>query len=136
MEGNLYSKATSKTEKDFKFLSLRETMQTLGHTKVDIFKFDIEGFEWKLLESEILNAPSDRYLPNQLLFEVHLEGVTPLAVPPHLVKGKRRHQVNELILKLFNLGYRVVHKECNDPIVVCELALIRKFQGHSTSYEN
>lgn len=127
MGETLFSRVASKTDEDFKFHSLRETMKMLGHKRVDIFKFDIEGFEWKLIESEILNAPSDRFLPNQLLFELHLEGVTPKFVPPHLVKGKRRNEVNVLMLKLFNRGYRVVNKECNNPSVVCEFALIRKF---------
>jgi hypothetical protein len=125
MQGNLYSKDSKRDENTYIFHSLYETMQLLGHKKVDILKFDIEGFEWMLIENEILNSPDPKSLPDQLLFEVHLEGVTPLAVPPNLVKGKRRHEVNVLVYKLYNLGYRVFNKECNDPTVVCEFSLYR-----------
>merc|ERR1712004_367989 len=42
------------------FKKLSETMRLLGHDSVDVLKFDIEGFEWKLFESEILGLSSWR----------------------------------------------------------------------------
>merc|ERR1711972_303149 len=67
------------------FKKLSETMRLLGHDSVDVLKFDIEGFEWKLFEGEILGLKS---LPRQLAFELHTEGSKPIAVPPHLVQGR------------------------------------------------
>merc|ERR1712079_415719 len=36
------------------FKKLSETMQLLGHDSVDVLKFDIEGFEWKLFQRKFL----------------------------------------------------------------------------------
>merc|ERR1712137_927535 len=92
------------------FKKLSETMQLLGHDSVDVLKFDIEGFEWKLFQSEILGLKS---LPRQLAFELHTQGSKPIAVPPHLVRGKDFVEVNRLFLALHDVGYRVVSKEMN-----------------------
>jgi len=106
--GNNYLRGRSADGLSFKTLS--ETMRLLGHDSVDVLKFDIEGFEWKLFDTEILSGKS---LPRQLAFELHTEGSVPKAVPPHLVKGKSFVEVNRLFLSLHDLGYRVVSKEMN-----------------------
>jgi len=93
------------------FKKLSETMRLLGHDSVDVLKFDIEGFEWKLFESEILGLKT---LPRQLAFELHTEGSKPIAVPPHLVQGRGYVEVNRLFLALHDAGYRVVSKEMNE----------------------
>merc|ERR1719188_1953828 len=85
-------------------------MRLLGHDLVDVLKFDIEGFEWKLFQSEIFGLKS---LPRQLAFELHTQGSKPIAVPPHLVQGKDFVEVNGLFLALHDVGYRVVSKEMN-----------------------
>jgi len=105
------------------FKSLTETMEHLGHTMVDLLKFDIEGFEWNLFDTMILPA---RFLPVQLSFELHTEGANSNAVPPHLVQGKRFTAVNSLFLKLHDLGYRVVAKEINPGDAKCaEFILVK-----------
>merc|ERR1711920_1173488 len=107
--GNNYLRGRSADGLSFRTMS--ETMRLLGHDSVDVLKFDIEGFEWKLFESEILGLKT---LPRQLAFELHTEGSKPIAVPPHLVQGRGYMEVNRLFLALHDAGYRVVSKEMNE----------------------
>merc|ERR1712137_647718 len=105
---NIYLRG--KQNQQFQFKTLSETMRVLGHTTIDILKFDIEGFEWTLFEQEILPMTNP---PKQLAFELHTEGSKPVAVQPRLVEGKGFPAVNQLFLSLFNKGYRVTSKEIN-----------------------
>jgi hypothetical protein len=108
-----------------KFLSLTEIKRQLGHKKIDILKFDIEGYEWDLFEDDLLHMNPEE-LPEQLLFELHTEGANSKSVPPANVYRRRHHQVNELVYKLWLLGYRCVNIELNigDPRCA-ELAFLR-----------
>lgn len=106
--GNNYLRGRSAGGLSFRTLS--ETMRLLGHDSLDVLKFDIEGFEWRLFETEILGGG---LLPRQLAFELHTQGSKPIVVPPHLVKGKGFGEVNQLFLALHDRGYRVVSKEMN-----------------------
>lgn len=123
-EGSLYSKAKAETKLTFDFNSLDEIRANLGHDHIDILKMDIEGFEWDILD-ELLQLP-DSDLPHQLLFELHTEGANPVFIPPSVVKGKTRKNVNELFEKLYNRGYRVVFKQINpwEPLC-CDFTVIR-----------
>lgn len=115
--GNAYLKGGA-----LKFKTFAETMETLGHSSVDLLKFDIEGFEWDLFESTLLVA---NILPAQLSFELHTEGANPGAVQPRKVNGKSFEAVNRLFLQLFDLGYRVVSKELNPgDQFCCEFVLV------------
>jgi len=87
-----------------------QVMSDLGHTKVDLLKFDIEGSEWELLE-HILQHPENA--PRQLVFELHTQGAAPTWVPRDTVAGKNRVAVNELFLRLHDFGYRVLFKQVN-----------------------
>ena len=100
-EDNVYSKRAE--NQTFEFYSLSEIRHKLGHKKIDMFKMDIEGFEWEILKSEIIEGHDDD-LPEQLLFELHTQGSSPKAVPPKLVEGKTRHEVNQLIYQLHSRG--------------------------------
>jgi hypothetical protein len=93
------------------FEPLSTVMKELGHTQIDILKLDIEGSEYELFETEILskNIP----LPRQLLFELHTERADPRYVPPNTVRGKNRTEVNDLFLRLYDIGYRIVGMEIN-----------------------
>lgn len=93
------------------FQSLSATMKELNHTRIDLLKIDIEGSEWEVLETEILSGRSP--LPRQILFELHTEGSNPRFVPPETVVGKDRSAVNNLFLRLFDIGYRVIGKQLN-----------------------
>jgi hypothetical protein len=59
-ENNIYT--ANLNESTLIFKSLGEIKKILGHHRIDIFKFDIEGFEWGLFESEII-AGDDNDLP-------------------------------------------------------------------------
>jgi hypothetical protein len=97
-------------DREYAFYTLDQVMSKLGHKSVSLLKFDIEGFEWMLFDSLLKN----RNLPTQLLFELHTEGVTPIAVAPQVVKGKRRGAVNKLFLELQKRGY-VVYDKIQNP---------------------
>jgi hypothetical protein len=106
------------------FKSLRQIAEELKHSEVDILKFDIEGYEWGLLENEVLGAGG--FLPKQLMFEIHLQGANPHAVPPAVVHGKTEEAMLDLFDKLFEVGYRVVAKEINPGDKrCCEFTLLR-----------
>eukprot|EP00747_Dinoflagellata_sp_TGD_P070657 gnl/TRDRNA2_/TRDRNA2_156698_c0_seq6.p1 gnl/TRDRNA2_/TRDRNA2_156698_c0~~gnl/TRDRNA2_/TRDRNA2_156698_c0_seq6.p1 ORF type:complete len:343 (+),score=64.00 gnl/TRDRNA2_/TRDRNA2_156698_c0_seq6:70-1098(+) len=109
-------------DQEFQFKSLPDTMRELGHSNIDLLKFDIEGFEWQLFATEIL--PSQN-LPEQLSFELHTQQANPRFVPMDNVKSKDFVAVNKLFLNLYNMGYRVVSKEINNDDPACaEFVLI------------
>jgi hypothetical protein len=74
---------------------------------------DIEGFEWDILQNDIIHNSNSMDLPDQLLIEIHAMGANPKYVPKHLTHDKTRRKVNELILGLWKKGYRVVFKIMN-----------------------
>jgi hypothetical protein len=115
------------------FLPLREIKKKLGHTRVDLLKMDIEGCEWDILYDEILSG-RDEDLPTQLLFELHTQGANPAFVPAHLVQGKRRKQVTQLIYDLYQRNYRVFHLEVNPYDYHCaEIGLYRVSTAQNVS---
>ena len=114
---------------DLIFMSLNTTMHKLGHTEgVSIMKFDVEGSEWDLFENEFFQADSfmKNRLPHQLQFELHTQWAKPEFVPSQIVEGKNKHKVNELFLRLFDLGYRVISKIISKGDPACaEFSLVR-----------
>jgi hypothetical protein len=108
-------------------MKLREIKEKLGHPRVHMLKMDIEGYEWNLLESEIIAESVKAHdLPEQLLFELHTENANKNFVPSALVKGKNRAKVNELMLELYSKGYVVMNLEMNKGDPACaEIALYR-----------
>ena len=127
-EGNVYSKEKEKTGLGFEFVSLAQAMARLGHTRLDVLKFDIEGFEWELFENEILRMPT-ALLPEQLLFELHTEGSNKKYVPPSVVANRTKASVNDLFLRLYDSGYRVVSVERNGDPRCAEFTLLRIVGG-------
>ena len=126
-----YSKSSKLNQSEYKFFSLAEIKAQLGHTKIDLLKLDIEGFEWNLLETEILPA-LDGDLPTQLLFELHTEGAKKKYVPPELIRGRDRYAVNKVMLGLFHRGYRIVHMKRNAGDHKCmDFTLLRVWLGLS-----
>jgi len=113
LANNIYVKKDVST---LQFKSLSETMQELGHSYIDLLKFDIEGFEWKLFESEILPSKNP---PEQLSFELHTKRASPRFVPHSNVADKDYVQVNRLFKSLYDMGYRVTSKEINNSDPAC-----------------
>jgi len=109
------------------FKTLAETMRELGHTYVDILKFDIEGFEWKLFESEILPSSNP---PEQLSFELHTQKANPAYVPHQNVADKGYVQVNSLFKSLYDRGYRVASKELNSGDPACAEFVVLNVNKH------
>jgi hypothetical protein len=113
-----------KSNSTFIFQTLEETMDQLGHTKVDVLKFDIEGSEWSLLKT-VLATPAS-HLPTQMFFELHTETANPVFVAETTVRGKRRPAVNKLFIDLIDLGYWVYEKMLNGGDVACaDFSMIR-----------
>jgi hypothetical protein len=98
------------------FKSLPDTMKMLNHTHIDLLKFDIEGFEWQLFQSQILTSDNP---PEQLSFELHTQKANPAYVPHGNVHDKGYVEVNRLFRSLYDLGYRVTSKELNSGDPAC-----------------
>jgi len=113
LKDNTYVKTAEDT---LRFKSLTETMKELGHTYIDLLKFDIEGFEWQLFQSQILTSANP---PEQLSFELHTQKANPTYVPPGNVHDKGYVEVNKLFGSLYDLGYRVTSKELNSGDPAC-----------------
>ena len=60
-ETSIYDRNLNKSKLIFK--SLSTVMKELQHSHIDIFKFDIEGFEWALIEKEIIGGKNLPSLP-------------------------------------------------------------------------
>lgn len=112
------------------FKPFRQLLAELKHTArpVDLFKFDIEGFEWDLVEKELLPLPT-HLLPLQLSFELHTREAPKRYVPPALVRGKGRREVAQLILALMDRGYRTLSKVLNEHAPQCaEIVMVRSMR--------
>lgn len=105
------------------FHSLDQIMKRLSHARLDILKFDIEGYEWDLFETIM----QGNQLPTQMAFELHTQYANPNYVPSHLVAKKGRGAVAELFYELYLLGYRVVSKEVNNEDHGCAEFVVYRF---------
>jgi FkbM family methyltransferase len=115
-ENTTYTKGN--TKQIFEFLTLDAIMRRLGHDHLDMLKMDVEGFEWDLLEQEVIQAKDTRR-PAQLLFELHTQAAKPKYVPPALIRGKDRAAVQDLFARLAEVGYSVVSIEANENDPAC-----------------
>jgi len=124
LEGAEIKNHLESNHKQLVFKSMATIMKELGHTSMDLLKFDIEGFEWQLFENELLTGNIE--LPAQLAFEMHTDGAKPWSVSQENTKGHTHQDVNKVFLKLHKLGYRVVSKELNRHDHACaEFVLVR-----------
>eukprot|EP00401_Gymnodinium_catenatum_P074007 CAMPEP_0117535104 /NCGR_PEP_ID=MMETSP0784-20121206/40761_1 /TAXON_ID=39447 /ORGANISM="" /LENGTH=617 /DNA_ID=CAMNT_0005331617 /DNA_START=217 /DNA_END=2071 /DNA_ORIENTATION=+ len=96
-------------ESRLEFKGLLEVMALLGHTFIDVLKFDIEGFEWQLFELLFqANVPV-----GQMSFELHSRWSNRKYVPHAVVACKDNVEVNRLFAALYDRGHYVVSKELN-----------------------
>ena len=108
----------------------------LGHKRIDLFKADIEGYEFGMFENwpKLSADGADQILlPMQVLVEVHFRTHFQDLLPPHLRNQKKRSQefrspvhMVELQQHLLEMGYVVVYRDDNRMCKHCtELTLVR-----------
>jgi len=111
--GNEYLQGRDAQAMQFK--TLHETMQELGHTSINVLKFDIEGFEWGLFENVIFKGAHIE----QISFELHTMRANPTFVPQSVSACKDSVAVSRLFLTLYDLGFRVISREINNGDPAC-----------------
>lgn len=103
--------------------TLHEIQQHLGHTKIDLLKLDIEGWEWPIFDIESTNAT----MPMQILIEVHYtwgRKGTRGVIHEHTM-GSARDLVR-LQSQLLKMGLVTIHRDDNKSCPWCtELTLLR-----------
>jgi hypothetical protein len=122
-------------------LTLYQIQIMLGHKRIDLFKIDIEGYEWPIFESwpelSDTNQVTDMVLPMQILVEVHYRTQMPDLWPPgHTRSWHRDFKSPEDLVKLqehlLKTGYAVAFRDDNRRCRHCtELTLIR-YQCHQS----
>ncbi len=111
------------------FRTLPALMAQLNHSRVDVLKMDIEGFEYRVLEglfAEALRGGDDRFLPMQLALELHarsehVAGAAALLDPPgpnakgawYNSGGLSAGDMQVVWTQLTDLGYVVVKRDDN-----------------------
>lgn len=122
--------------------TLLEMQRNLGHQHIDLYKMDIEGWEWPLFEAwpALANnsGPNQVALPMQLLVEIHYRtGFTELWKPGQKNKKipfKDPPDMVELQRHFLRMGYVVVERDDNHMCPHCtELTLVRMRCASSSS---
>jgi hypothetical protein len=104
------------------YFSLDQMISRNGHTQIDLFKMDIEGYEWGVFDE----FASLKDLPMQILVEVHYRPIPELAY----LKKNWKVEVNivDLAAQLLDLGYIIAKRDDNRLCRHCsELTLLRVF---------
>lgn len=112
--------------------TLLEMQQKLGHTRIDLFKMDIEGYEWPLLESWPTladAASSSMILPMQIVTEIHYRTHFPSLRPPSISHDRDLYHLRDILnleAHFLRMGYIVVARDDNIHCFHCtELTLMR-----------
>jgi Caenorhabditis protein of unknown function, DUF268/Methyltransferase domain len=120
--------------------TLLEIQQYLGHKRIDLFKMDIEGYEWPLFESwpQLLDSNSpDLVLPFQILVEIHYRTqFADLLNPGETDESEFRcgRDMVNLQAHLLHMGYIVVERDDNQYCPHCtELTLVRARCHHHSA---
>lgn len=115
------------------FKTYGEITRMLDHTEIALLKMDIEGYEFDVLSGF---SESDKYLPNQIALEIHLDDLY-WGTPAHLNANDFSNlfwpqhvlSMSDMSLFLFhlaNLGYALVNKEDNPNGTCCfEVTLVK-----------
>jgi hypothetical protein len=117
--------------------TLSGAMETLGHTRLDLLKIDIEGAEYDVMGEW---RQDDRNLPRQIAMELHYSGIyygtpsfrnprdmTNLLWPLH---DMRLTDLSLFVSHLVGAGYGIVSREDNARAHHCsELTLVRVLSG-------
>lgn len=115
-------------------MTIQQLQTMLNHTRIDLLKMDIEGFEWPILESwPTLEENDALILPFQILVEVHYKssflplysrlGRVKSPETPDFATPQEHVTLQEHLLKM---GYATVVRDDNSRCPHCtELTLIR-----------
>ena len=110
---------------DDAFVTIDQAVMAIGASKLDLLKMDIELFEWDVIAQW---QESDKFLPEQMSFEVHRSDDSPPEWPllVNQVQTSRNDpihwqgahgltiaHVSLLFMHLANLGYGLTAKELN-----------------------
>jgi FkbM family methyltransferase len=110
------------TSTDGKLHSLRDILQDLNHTEVEVMKVDIEGHEYEVIAELAKGDASPLLNVRQILMEIHEPPLT-------------ANQVHDLMEKLHVLGFVIFNKEpntagcCGDCIEYSFVRLTKNFLG-------
>lgn len=108
------------------FLTLEEITQRNGHRQIDLFKMDIEGFEYGVFEY-FQSLEDKQFLPMQMLTELHYRAQPPL-INNSRIDWKQEIDLVNVAQLLFDLGYIVARRDDNRACKHCsELTLIRVY---------
>lgn len=105
--------------------TLAHAAAKLGHKRIDLYKMDIEGFEWPIFQSWFDYKGDNSHLPMQVLVEVHYRTQFPV-LGPHKADFKFPKDMIVLQKSLLELGYYVTNRDDNKYCQHCtELTLTR-----------
>merc|ERR1712157_9214 len=110
-------------------MTLFSIQKMLHHRRIDLLKFDIEGFEWPIFESwpELNNPESLEYvLPHQIVTEIHYRTQMHALSVHSSYSFKYETDMIRLAAHLLKLGYATAIRINNPRCKHCtELTLIR-----------
>lgn len=117
---------------DPRYLPLAALAARLNHTTIHLLKMDIEGFEYRVVESlygdALRGVPGAALmLPMQISLEVHAASEVP-GLPKLAPPGLSASEMDALWVPLTELGYVVVSREDNSRCTWCvEFTVVRAF---------
>lgn len=125
----LGSKNKNATSTYGEFWTLEKMQKTLGHNVIDLFKADIEGYEFPMFESWSMLTDyrsSETVLPMQVLVEVHYRTQMKELAMSKKDDWKFGTDMIHLQARFLNMGYAVVIRDDNKACLHCtELTLVR-----------
>ena len=111
------------------FWTLDKMTEQLNHTQIDLFKMDIEGYEFPLLTNWPIRTEKsydNTVIPMQVLVEVHYQTHMPELAGNRKRDWKFATDMVNLQERLLKIGYAVVVRDDNARCAHCtELTLVR-----------
>jgi hypothetical protein len=118
-------------------MTLKEIQSMLGHTQIDLLKFDIEGYEWPIFESwpEISDSSSSSFVyPMQILVEIHYQTQFPDLWLPKQASAHEDFRFATDIVRLqshfLRMGYAVIVRDDNRFCKHCSELTLLRFKCH------
>lgn len=110
-------------------MTLHQIQKMLKHNRIDLLKFDIEGYEWPLIESwPLLSDPrsEDYVLPYQIVYELHYYTIMKDLALNHVAPFKFETDHMRLASRLIKQGYATIVRDDNPFCKHCtELTAVR-----------